>query len=157
MADTRRNLHQLLKGKQLYSSTLYGVYTEVLHDLTAAAKGETGKTTITAHLSIKEFHEQRRQKQKPTYNTDKRAKNDICPSRNFMNKEDERRNLHTTLTKEPRSLQHPPQESMTPNCSQSLKFPAWNFFTPWRSAWTPPSISDIKHHPARHVDCLSLY
>jgi hypothetical protein len=51
MVETRRNLHQYLKGKQLYS-TLYGVYTEVLHDLTAvlkesAAKGETAKITTT--------------------------------------------------------------------------------------------------------------
>jgi hypothetical protein len=36
MAVTRRN-HQLLKGKKLYSA-LYGVYTEVLHDFTAALK-----------------------------------------------------------------------------------------------------------------------
>jgi hypothetical protein len=45
MGETRRNLHQLLKEKQLYSA-LYGVYTEVLHDLMAvlkesAAKGES--------------------------------------------------------------------------------------------------------------------
>jgi hypothetical protein len=64
MAYTGRNLHQFLKGKQLYSA-LYGVYTEVPHDLTAllkesTAKGETAKTTITAPPSIKEFHEQRR-------------------------------------------------------------------------------------------------
>jgi hypothetical protein len=50
MADTKRNLHQLLKGKQLYSA-LYGVYIEVLHNLMAvlkegAAKGETAKTRI---------------------------------------------------------------------------------------------------------------
>jgi hypothetical protein len=42
--------------------------------LTAAAKGEIAKTTITAHLSIEEFHEQRRQEQKPTDVNDKRAK-----------------------------------------------------------------------------------
>jgi hypothetical protein len=74
MADTKRNL----KGKQLYSA-LYGVYTEVLHDLTAilkdsAAKGETARTTITASLSIEEFREQSRRKRKPTDNADKRAK-----------------------------------------------------------------------------------
>jgi hypothetical protein len=56
MADTRRNVYQLLKGKQLYSA-LYGVYTEVLQVLTtvlkeSAAKGETAKTTITALPSI---------------------------------------------------------------------------------------------------------
>jgi hypothetical protein len=46
-----RNLHQLLKGKHLYSVP-YGVYTEMLPDLTTvltdgSAKGETAKTTIT--------------------------------------------------------------------------------------------------------------
>jgi hypothetical protein len=60
--------------KQLYRA-LCGVYTEVLHDLTAvlkesAAKGETAKTTITAPPSIEEFREQRR----PTDDADKRAK-----------------------------------------------------------------------------------
>jgi hypothetical protein len=61
MADTTRNLHQLQKGKQLYSALLR-VYTEVLLDLAAvlkdsAAKGETAKTTITAPPFIEEFHE----------------------------------------------------------------------------------------------------
>jgi hypothetical protein len=42
MAETRWNVHQFLKGKQLYS-TLYGVYTEVLHDLTAVLKGGAAK------------------------------------------------------------------------------------------------------------------
>jgi hypothetical protein len=70
MADTRRNLHQLLKGKQLHSA-LHGVYTEVLHDLTAVlkgsdVKGQTAKATITASPSIEEFREQRRRKRKPT-------------------------------------------------------------------------------------------
>jgi hypothetical protein len=37
-----RNLHQLLKGKQLYRA-LYGVYTEPLHDLTAALKESASK------------------------------------------------------------------------------------------------------------------
>jgi hypothetical protein len=51
----------------------------VLHHITAILKGsatkeETAKTTITAPLSIKEFREQRRQKQKPTDDADKRAK-----------------------------------------------------------------------------------
>jgi hypothetical protein len=36
-AETMRNLHQLLKGKQLYSA-VYGAYTEVLHDLMAVLK-----------------------------------------------------------------------------------------------------------------------
>jgi hypothetical protein len=76
MARTRRNLQQLLKGKQLYS-TLYGVYTEVLHDVTAvleesAAEGETTKTTITAPSSIEEFRERNRRKRKPTDDADKK-------------------------------------------------------------------------------------
>jgi hypothetical protein len=70
MADTKRNLHQLLKGKQLYSA-LYGVHTEVVHDLTetlkeSAAKRETVSTTITAPPSIEKFREQRRRKRKHT-------------------------------------------------------------------------------------------
>jgi hypothetical protein len=64
MAETMRNLHQYLKGKQLYSA-LYGMYTEVLHDLMAvlkesAAKGETAKTTTTNPPPNEEFREQRR-------------------------------------------------------------------------------------------------
>jgi hypothetical protein len=59
MAETRRNFHQLLKEKQMYSA-LHGVYTEELDNLTAvlqesAVKGETAKTTITGPPS-KEFH-----------------------------------------------------------------------------------------------------
>jgi hypothetical protein len=42
MADTRRNPHQLLKGKQLYSAQ-YGVYTEVPHDLMAVLKDSAAK------------------------------------------------------------------------------------------------------------------
>jgi hypothetical protein len=95
MADTRRNLHQLLKGKQLYSA-LYGVYTEVLYDLTAvlkesAGEGETADTSITGPPSIEEFREQRRRTRKPTDDTDKRAKKPT----------------------------HTPRESTTPNCSRS--------------------------------------
>jgi hypothetical protein len=76
MAET--NVDQLLKGKELYS-VRYGVYTEVLHSLMAAlkegaVKGETAKTTITETSSIEEFREQRRRKQKPTDEVDKRAK-----------------------------------------------------------------------------------
>jgi hypothetical protein len=70
IAETRRNFHQFLKGKQLYSA-LYGVYTEVLHDLTAvlkenAAREEAAKTTITGPPSIEEYREQRSRKRKPT-------------------------------------------------------------------------------------------
>jgi hypothetical protein len=50
MAETRRNHHQFLKEKHLYSA-LYGVYTEVLDDFTTAlkdcaAKGERARTTV---------------------------------------------------------------------------------------------------------------
>jgi hypothetical protein len=60
MVDTRRDLLQFLKEKQLYS-TLYGADIEVLHNLMAvlkvsAAKEETAKTTITAPPSVKECH-----------------------------------------------------------------------------------------------------
>jgi hypothetical protein len=56
MADTRTNLQQFMKGKQLHSA-LYGGYTEVLHNSTAvlkenAVKGETAKITIILHPSI---------------------------------------------------------------------------------------------------------
>lgn len=102
MGDTRGNLLQVLKGKQLYSA-LYGVYREVLHELIAAlkeivAKVKTAKTTITALPHIEKFHD----------------------------KEDESGNLHTTPTKEQRNSQHPPRESKTLNCSRSLKFPHGN-------------------------------
>jgi hypothetical protein len=78
MADTRINLQQLLRGKQLYR-TLHGVYTEALVYLKAvleqsAAKGETAKTTITAPPSIEKFREQRRQKRKLRGDDDTRAK-----------------------------------------------------------------------------------
>jgi hypothetical protein len=78
MEGNRSNRHQLLKGNNLYSD-LYGVYIEVLHDLTAvlkenAAKRETAKTTITAPPSIEQFHEKRKRKRKHNEDADKRAK-----------------------------------------------------------------------------------
>jgi hypothetical protein len=47
----KRSLNQFLNSRELYSA-LYGVYTEVLHDLTAvlresADKGETATITTT--------------------------------------------------------------------------------------------------------------
>jgi hypothetical protein len=72
MADTRRNLHQLLKGKQL-NSALYGVNTEVLHDLTAVLK-ESAATGETAN-TIEDFCEKRRRKRKPTNDADKKPRN----------------------------------------------------------------------------------
>jgi hypothetical protein len=78
MSETRSNLHQFLKGKQLYSA-LYGVYTEVVHDLSAvlkqrAEKGETAKITNTEPPSDKEFRDGRRRKQKPLGDADERTK-----------------------------------------------------------------------------------
>jgi hypothetical protein len=83
MAETRRNLHQYLKGKQLYS-TLYRVYTEVLHDLPAvlkesAAKGETAKITITEPSSNGEFCKQRKRNRKPPDNSDKESRSQQHP------------------------------------------------------------------------------
>jgi hypothetical protein len=60
MAETRRNLHQLLKGKQLYTA-LYGVLHDLMADLKeSAAKGDTTKTTITESPINEKFREQRR-------------------------------------------------------------------------------------------------
>jgi hypothetical protein len=78
IAETRKNLHQFLTRKQLYSA-LYRGYTEVLHDLTAvlkvsAAKWETGKITSTEPPSNKEFREERIRKRKPSDDADKRTK-----------------------------------------------------------------------------------
>jgi hypothetical protein len=86
VAKSRRDLHQLLTRKQLHSA-LYGVYTEVIHDLTAvlkesAAIGETAKTTITTPH----------------------------PKRNSASREDERGNFQTMSTKESRNQHHPPRE-----------------------------------------------
>jgi hypothetical protein len=78
MADTRSNLQQFLKGKQLYTS-LYAVCTEVLPDFTAvlnesAAKGETAKTTITEPPSKEKFRKQSRRKREASDDADKRTK-----------------------------------------------------------------------------------
>jgi hypothetical protein len=88
MVDTRRNLHQLLKGKQLYNA-LYGVYTEELSSKRALPKGKQPRPQLL-HLH---------------------------PSRNSVSEKDESGNVQTTLTKEPRILQHPPWESLIPICS----------------------------------------
>jgi hypothetical protein len=84
MVDTGRNVHQLLKGKQLCIA-LYGVYTEVLQDLMAvlkesAAKEERTNTTITAAPSVEEFREQRRRKRKHRDEADRRAKKPTTPT-----------------------------------------------------------------------------
>jgi hypothetical protein len=63
-----------------------------------------------------------------------------------MSKDDESGNLPMTLTKEPRSLQYPPWETTTSNCSWSLKFPHGTS-SPYRggrltaeTTWTTPLI-----------------
>jgi hypothetical protein len=78
MKETRRNLHRLLKRKQLFSA-LCGVCTEVIHDLTAilkesAAKEGTAKTTITGPPSIEEFREQRRRRRETSDDINVRTK-----------------------------------------------------------------------------------
>jgi hypothetical protein len=83
MAYTRRNSHNLLKGKQVYSA-LFGVHTEALHDLTefpkeSAAKEETAESTITKTSFNKEFREQKRPKRKPSYDADKKTKKPTTP------------------------------------------------------------------------------
>jgi hypothetical protein len=97
---TRRNLHQLLEGKLLYS-VLCGVYKKVQQNLTAVLRQHhqrgNSKAKIFAAPSIKEFCEQRRQKQKYINNADKRIKES------------------TTST----------TEANNPKCSRSLKFPPW--------------------------------
>jgi hypothetical protein len=55
VAETTRNLHQLLKGKQLYSA-LYGVYIEVLHDLTAVLRGRLQKGNRQDHNYCTSVH-----------------------------------------------------------------------------------------------------
>jgi hypothetical protein len=58
MAETRRAPHQY--------STLNGVYTEVLRNLTAVLKGETAKTITTEPTSNEEFCEQGNLQTTPT-------------------------------------------------------------------------------------------
>jgi hypothetical protein len=78
MAETRRNLHQLVKGKQLYKA-LYGACAEVLHDLTpvikdSATKRETAKPTSTETPPNEKFPERRRRKRKLSDDADKITK-----------------------------------------------------------------------------------
>jgi hypothetical protein len=67
-AETRRNLRQILQGKQLYSA-LHGVYSEVLADLKivlqqSASKVEDNQTNEPG--AQEDFREQRRRKRKPS-------------------------------------------------------------------------------------------
>jgi hypothetical protein len=82
MADTMRNLHHLLKGKQLYS-TLYGMY-----------RG------ATLHNSSPQRQCCQRENSRQLLH--------LCPLRNTVSKENESGNPQMMPTKEPRSLQHPP-------------------------------------------------
>jgi hypothetical protein len=77
-----RRTDRLVVGRNvtltLLYSALYGVYTEVLRDLTAAlkesaAKGETAKITTTESPSNEEFPEQRRRKRTPPDDSDKKC------------------------------------------------------------------------------------
>jgi membrane carboxypeptidase/penicillin-binding protein len=84
MAEIRKKLCQLLKGRQLYSD-LYDVYTEVLHDLTAVLKKSVvkGKAANTTLLNFR-------------------------PMRNSASREDESGYLQTRQTTERSNQQHPP-------------------------------------------------
>jgi hypothetical protein len=75
MAGTRRDLHQHLKGKKLYS-TLYRFYTEMLHNLTTALKESAAGPQMLHLRSL----------------------------RNSLSKEGESGNLQTIPTKDPKSL-----------------------------------------------------
>jgi hypothetical protein len=103
--ETRKNLHQHLKGKALYSA-LCGVYTEVLHELkgvlqSSIAPRETENRAAETETSPsnKEFREQRRHKRnssdgqatkpkKPstpaTSANDPRLRRQEVPTRNFF-------------------------------------------------------------------------
>jgi hypothetical protein len=64
--ETRKNLHQHLKGKALYSA-LCGVYTEVLHELkgvlqSSVAPREAENRAAETETPNEEFGEQRRRK-----------------------------------------------------------------------------------------------
>jgi hypothetical protein len=85
MAQTCRNIHQLLKWKELHS-TLHGVCTQVLCNLTAVLKDSAAKG---------------RQPRPPLLH--------LYPMRNSTSKEDGSGHLQTMPTKEPTSLQHPPR------------------------------------------------
>jgi hypothetical protein len=68
VVETRKNLHQHLKGKALYSA-LCGVYTEVLHELkgilqssVAPREAENPASETETTPSNEEFREQRRRK-----------------------------------------------------------------------------------------------
>jgi hypothetical protein len=137
MVDTRRNLQQFLKWKQLYS-TMYRVYTEVLHDLTAVLKREClQRGNSQDHNYCVSVHR------------------GIAWAK--MIKVDTYR----------WSLQQPPQESSTPNCSWSLKFQPGTSSLHWgRLKWrltmemtqmTPPSVSNVKCLPTRQIGYLPLY
>lgn len=96
MVDTGRNFHQLLKGKQLYS-TLYEVYTEVLHDLTAVLpKGKQPRPQLL-HLG---------------------------PSRNSVRKEDEIVNLRWRRQRNQEDYNIHLGSQRPHKCSRNLKLAA---------------------------------
>jgi hypothetical protein len=65
-AETRTNLHQILHGKQLYSS-LHGVYSEVLADLKIVLQQSASKAQQNIEPAAHdEFREQRRRKRNPS-------------------------------------------------------------------------------------------
>jgi hypothetical protein len=76
--ETRKNLHQHLEGKALYSA-LYGIYTEVLHELKgelqgSVARGEAANPAPDPEQTTEGFREQRRRKRNPSDGQHSKAK-----------------------------------------------------------------------------------
>jgi hypothetical protein len=90
MVNTKSDILQLLKGKQLHS-TLYGAYIEVVHGMTAVLK----ESSIKGEMARPQLLH-------------------LCPSRNSMNKEGKNRNLQMTPTKKQRRGVSDPQLYLKP-------------------------------------------
>jgi hypothetical protein len=108
------------------------IYTEVLNSLKAfleesAAKGKK-TSTITAPLSIEEFHEKRRQMRKPTNNNERKSQESYNVN-----------NIQLQL-----KPQVPTQIVFTPLVSIATKW------------MTPLSISNIKHHQAGQAGWIEI-
>jgi hypothetical protein len=75
-AETRRNLHQVLVGKPLYSA-LHGAYSEVLADLKVVLQQSASKVQLQPNnepAAQEEFREQRRRKRNPSEEAAKKQK-----------------------------------------------------------------------------------
>jgi hypothetical protein len=134
MMETMRNLHQLLKGKHLYSA-LYGVYTEMLPDLTAvlkasSAKGETAKTTINESPSKREIPRTEKMKVEAFKQ---------CQQKNKK---------PATFTVGVNEPQMQMKGAVPPGTSSSLLCQLKWRLTTVMIQMTPPRVSNIKRHPA---------